>query len=295
MVGKDRQFCYSPRMMTATQPPAIAILDSGLGGISIARALRRLAPDLPLTYLADTAAFPYGMLPPEAVTARGIALVEALQQQKPLRIVVLACNTLSTLALDALRQRFSEMHFVGTVPAIKVAAQHSKTRRFTLLATPNTAHSDYSKRLIAQFAPDAMVDCYGAPQLARYCEAAMLGEEVPDAEWAAQITPAFFSEGECRTDHVILGCTHYALCLEQLEKHACWPVAWVDSSDAVARQVLRLVGDTAHAGSMRGFVTRAADMLRYAPVYARELGSAGAAVLSIAALPGASRYALAKP
>src|SRR6187399_725131 len=128
-------------MASATQhePPAMAVIDSGLGGISVVRALRALAPTIPLIYAADTEGFPYGDRSAGEITARGISLTKMLRKKHGIARVVVACNTLSTLSLAALRAAFPEMTFVGTVPAIKVAAAQSVTKRFTLLATPNTA------------------------------------------------------------------------------------------------------------------------------------------------------------
>jgi glutamate racemase len=247
----------------------MAVIDSGLGGLSVVRALRERAPGLPLIYVADTAAFPYGNRSAADITARAIALAHALQSSYALSHIVLACNTLSTLSLAALRTAFPNLAFVGTVPAVKVAAEQSRTRRFTLLATPNTAHSAYSNELIARFAADCVVDCYGAPNLARLCEASLLGEPVSDAAWIEQIAPCFFDDALGRTDQIILGCTHYPLVVHHLRKHAMWEVNWVDSSDAIARHTLanyRLPGPSASLA----YVTSPADLTHYTPVFMAE-------------------------
>lgn len=245
------------------------VMDSGLGGISVVRALHARRPDRPLTYLADTALFPYGGRAAEALSARAIALITALDKQAPERTVVLACNTLSTLCLAALRAGLPHK-FVGTVPAIKVAAAHSTTKRFTLLATPNTAHSDYTKNLIAEFAAGCMVDRVGAPKLARQAEALLLGEAVTDEALRAELAPAFHDDAKGRTDSVVLGCTHYPLIVERLRANAPWPVEWIDSGDAIARRALSLVEqDTAPETSV-AYVTAEADVERYRPLFLRE-------------------------
>jgi glutamate racemase len=239
------------------------VMDSGLGGISVVRAMRALAPGRSLTYLADTAGFPYGNRSAAEIATRAETLIRQLHMQQELSSVVLACNTLSTLCLDALRARFA-FAFVGTVPAIKVAAARSRSKRFTLLATPNTAQSDYSRALIAQFASGCTVDCYGAPNLAPYAERILLGEEIDAGLLRAELAPAFHDG----TDSIVLGCTHYPLIAEQLCAVAPWEVAWIDSSDAIARRALSLA-DAPPERSI-AYVTRAGDVARYRDIFSRE-------------------------
>lgn len=257
-------------MASATQhrPARMAIIDSGLGGISVVRAIRSSAPELPLIYAADTAGFPYGGKSADEITTRGILMVEALRQQHRLERVVVACNTLSTLSLAALRARFTDIAFVGTVPAIKVAAERSQTRRFTLLATPNTAHSPYSKSLIDQFAEGCVVDAHGAPNLARLSEEYVLGNAITDSAWIEEIAPCFHDDTRGRTDSIILGCTHYPLVLKELQRLAPWPVNWIDSSEAIARQALRDFANT--GGEASAYVTNGSDCDQYRTLFARE-------------------------
>ncbi len=260
------------------------IIDSGIGGLAVVRALRRLAPGLAVAYLADTAAFPYGSRPADEIAARATKLVTALAPRVPLSTVVLACNTLSTLALADLRQRFPSYEFVGTVPAIKVAAAESRSRRFTLLATPNTARSSYSQQLIAEFAADCTVDCYGAPELARYAEYALLGEPVDDTAWRQELAPAFHDDAQGRTDTIVLGCTHYPLVQAQLAQAAPWPVRWVDSSEAIARRALALPHVPMEPFA---YVTGAPEVDRYAALFARE-GFAATQWLDVDSAPRAA-------
>lgn len=226
---------------------AVLVIDSGLGGISVVRALRQLAPRMRLHYLADNAWFPYGSRSAEALMIRAERVVRAsIEIIKP-DVIVLACNTLSTLCLTSLRAGF-DVPFVGTVPAIKVAASLSKTRRFTLLATPNTAASNYSADLISAFAADCTVDRYGAPNLAAMAESALLGRAMNDAALRAEIAPCFFDDARGKTDAVVLGCTHYPLIADDLARCAPWSVTWIDASFAIARQALSVTHDHAHAG-----------------------------------------------
>lgn len=243
------------------------VVDSGLGGLSVVRALREVQPSIALRYLADTTGFPYGDRDAAWVRTRADQLVTALAIAAQKEVVVLACNTLSTLALESLRQHWPHS-FVGTVPAIKVAAEQSKTRRFTLLATPNTSHGAYVTDLIAQFAAQCVVDCYGAPKLASYAERILLGENVPDEMVRAEIAPCFHNDARGRTDMVILGCTHYPLIIESLERAAPWNVGWIDSSPAIARRAL--TQSEAKQGASVAYVTRREDIARYEAIFAAE-------------------------
>ena len=108
--------------------PRVAVFDSGLGGLTVLAAIRRTLPGVAVTYVADNAAFPYGPLSEAAVSARVLAVIGALLAREPVDAVVIACNTASTAALAALRAAFPAMPFVGTVPALKPAAQVTRAR-----------------------------------------------------------------------------------------------------------------------------------------------------------------------
>lgn len=245
------------------------VMDSGLGGISVVRALRGQQPGRKLTYLADTAFFPYGGRDASTLAQRAATLIETVAEATQPGTVVLACNTLSTLCLAQLRDMLS-LPLVGTVPAIKTAASHSKTKRFTMLATPNTAHSIYTNDLVEQFASACVVDAVAAPNLAQIAEKLLLGEKVADDVIAAELKPVFNDDAKGRTDAVVLGCTHYPLILDRLKKNAPWEVEWIDSGDAIARRALSLVdAETAPARAV-AYVTAEADVERYREVFTRE-------------------------
>ncbi len=250
---------------------AIAVIDSGLGGLSVVRALRQLAPSVPVNYVADNAWFPYGSKTAEELIRRSMVLVKAVEEVLKPSVVVIACNTLSTLALAQLRREFS-LSFVGTVPAIKVAARISQTRRFTLLATPNTARSTYSDGLIDAFATDCIVDRYGAPHLAAMIEAHLLGAALDVGAVAAEIAPCFHDDVRGRTDAVVLGCTHYPLIAETLADASAWSITWVDASKAIARQALKMLEDKASAEQKKhgAWITSETDYDDYARLFAAE-------------------------
>lgn len=242
----------------AFSAPNILIFDSGLGGLSVFRAIHRLRPDAHYSYAADDAAFPYGGLSEPVLTARVCEVMDALVAKLRPDLVVIACNTASTLALPALRARHA-VPFVGTVPAIKPACAGSVSKRVSVLATPGTVRRDYTASLIRQFASDCKVSLVPSETLAGFAESILQGARVDDADLAAEIAPCFVSDTDGRTDTVVLACTHYPLILDRLERLAPWPVSWVDPAPAIARRVVSLIGSEAAAGSapVRVFSTAA--------------------------------------
>jgi glutamate racemase len=216
------------------------VFDSGLGGLTVLRELARARPDLELIYGADDAAFPYGRLGDAELVDRVCKVMERLIAETGPDLVVIACNTASTLALPVLRARFA-IPFVGTVPAIKPAGERSKTKRVSVLATPGTVRRDYTRELIREFAGDCKVTLVGSERLASLAESAMRGETVADEAIAAEIAPCFVDDG-ARTDTVVLACTHYPLLLERLKQLAPWPVEWIDPAPAIARRASSLLG-----------------------------------------------------
>lgn len=222
-------------------PGSILVFDSGLGGLTVLREIEKARPDLPLSYLADDTVFPIGRMDEGDLQARVVAVLEQFMAKLAPRMVVIACNTASTLVLPVLRQKFT-IPFVGTVPAIKPACAQSRTKRVSVLATPGTVKRDYTKTLIQEFAHDCKVTLVGAERLASLAEASMRGEPVGDREIAAEIAPCFVNDGGAVTDTVVLACTHYPLILDRLKRAAPWPVTFMDPAPAIARRVSELSG-----------------------------------------------------
>ena len=216
--------------------PRVLIFDSGLGGLTVYAPVAALRPDADIVYVADDAFFPYGGREEGALVARVVALMGALIATHRPDLVVVACNTASTLVLGPLREAY-ETPFVGTVPAIKPAALASQSKAISVLATPGTVARDYTRALIEEFAADCEVALVGAPRLAALAEAALRGERIADADILAEIAPAFVARGGRRTDHIVLACTHFPLLRERLAALAPWPVDWVDPAPAIARRV----------------------------------------------------------
>jgi glutamate racemase len=228
--------------VAGTPDPTILVFDSGLGGLTVLDAVRRARPEARYVYAGDDAAFPYGRLTEAALIARVLAVMEQLIATHRPDLAVIACNTASTVVLPALRQRFTTP-FVGVVPPIKPAAEITRSRCVTLLATPGTVARSYTRDLIATYAASCAVTLVGSVNLAGFAEAEMAGCPVDDATLRAEIAPCFVTQEDGRrTDVVCLSCTHYPLLLPRLRALAPWPVTWIDPAPAIARRVVQLLG-----------------------------------------------------
>jgi glutamate racemase len=225
-------------------PPTILVFDSGLGGLTVLREIVAARPDAHYVYVADDAFFPYGHHSEEGIIARVVPLIGELIEKHAPDLVVIACNTASTLVMSHLRERY-EVPFVGTVPAIKPACAQSKTKRISVFGTKGTVKREYTKALIRDFAQGCEVTLVGSGELASLAEAALSCTEVSDAAIAAELKPCFIGDGErdaARTDTVVLACTHYPLLMDRLVALAPWPVDWIDPAPAIARRVVDLLG-----------------------------------------------------
>jgi glutamate racemase len=225
-------------------PPKILVFDSGLGGLTVLREIVGTRPDAHYVYVADDAFFPYGHHSEDEIIARVVPLIGELIASHTPDLVVIACNTASTLVMSHLREAYS-VPFVGTVPAIKPACASSKTKRVSVLGTKGTVKREYTKRLIEDFAGGCEVTLVGSPELASLAESALSGNAVKDADIATELAPCFVGSGAddpSRTDTVVLACTHYPLLLDRLIKLAPWPVDWIDPAPAIARRASDLLG-----------------------------------------------------
>jgi len=227
-----------------TNSPTIMVFDSGLGGLTVLREVVAARPDAHYTYVADDAFFPYGHHSEDEIIARVVPLMGELIGSHDPDLVVIACNTASTLVLSHLRAAYS-VPFVGTVPAIKPACARSKTRRVSVLGTKGTVKREYTKALIRDFAQGCEVTLVGSPELASLAERELSGHAISDSDILAELTPCFVgdaADAAARTDTVVLACTHYPLLLDRMKKLAPWPVEWIDPAPAIARRVSDLLG-----------------------------------------------------
>lgn len=224
--------------------PTLLVFDSGLGGLTVHREIVRLRPDARIVYAADDAGFPYGGWKPDELSRRIVDVLGTLIAQHRPDLVVIACNTASTIALAELRAAYA-LPFVGTVPAIKPACASSRSKRVSVLGTEATVALEYTRALIRDFSQGCEVNLVGSRRLAPFAESELRGAPVTDEEILAELAPCFVERDGARTDTVVLACTHYPLLLDRFERLSPWPVSFVDPAPAIARRVAALIGPAA--------------------------------------------------
>jgi glutamate racemase len=223
-------------MTPTTRPtPNILVFDSGLGGLSIVAELVTASINADIYYAADTAYFPYGDKSDASLIDRVPAIIGKAALACAADLVIIACNTASTLALDVVRATLN-LPVIGVVPAIKPAAGLTKTGTIGLLATPNTVSRPYTDQLIGDFASGVTVVRHGAVGLAGAAEAKLSGKALDQSIIKASIDGLFGQNGGQDIDVVVLACTHYPHLKAELEAYAPRVVTWVDSGAAIARR-----------------------------------------------------------
>jgi glutamate racemase len=231
--------------------PSIGVFDSGVGGLSVAAALRRALPGVPLHYLADSAHAPYGERSPAFIRERSVACTEYLLDQGA-GLLVLACNTATAHAAQAVRERWPSLPVVGIEPGIKPAVAASRNGRVGVLATRGTVQSERLLRLIQRYATRAHVTTVACTGVVSHIEGGDLHSEALQTLVAQYCAPL----REAEVDTVLLGCTHYPLIrplwLSQFGPH----VQLLQVEDAVAQQALRLwPADRLDASTVEGALT----------------------------------------
>lgn len=226
-----------------TDAPVVAVFDSGLGGLTVLNAIRRALPAVRCVYVADTEAFPYGVKGEAELIGRIQRVLPPLLKRCRPDLLVVACNTASTVALPHIRARLG-IPVVGVVPAIKPAAAGSETGVIGLLATPGTANRPYTDELIAEFAMHCEVIRVGNSRLVELAEAHVHGEAATTGELAAILAPFHEHPAGSRLDTVVLACTHFPLLAGELAAAFGRPMRWVDSGQAIANRVAQLLGDS---------------------------------------------------
>jgi glutamate racemase len=214
----------------------ILVFDSGVGGLSVLAAIRALLPGAPFVYAADNAGFPYGTKSPEMIAARVPALLGRLAERYDPALIVIACNTASTIALEAARAAL-DLPVVGTVPAIKPAAAVSRTRAIAVLGTDATVVQPYVDNLAAEVAADCLVIRHGSAELVDLAEAELRGEAVPAQRYAAIMAAMLAKPGGEQVDTIVLACTHFPLVQKELANAAPRPLIFVDGKEGIARRV----------------------------------------------------------
>ena len=217
-----------------------AFLDSGTGGIPYLLHMLDIFPKASCVYVGDTANFPYGEKSHEQIVQCVIELVKKIIQRFDPKIIVIACNTMSVNALNVLREVYPETQFVGTVPAIKLAASVSKKRVIGLLATHATVQNPYNMDLKNHFAADCKMVLRGDPDLISFIEHESFTATESEREAACKPAVDYFSEQGC--DVIILGCTHFLNLKKEMQKVCGSDITVVDSVDGVVNRALSLYG-----------------------------------------------------
>ena len=241
-----------------------AFLDSGTGGIPYMLRLKRLAPDATCAYLADTVHFPYGeKTVPEIIEYATAAVSRIINRWRPETIVV-ACNTISVSALASLRERFPFVPFIGTVPAIKLAASVTKNKKIGLLATNATVRDAYIRELEKGFASGCTIYSRGDADLVSFIERKLVTAGENEKMRAVKPALDYFAEKDC--DTIVLGCTHFTHLADIMQKAAGKNVSVVDSRDGVARHAIEVHGDFINSKKeSENIFTAAADFLSDVP------------------------------
>ena len=214
----------------------ILVFDSGIGGISVLEEIRKQLPDHDYVYLFDNARLPYGELEEQELKSGAIKLITETAKQYDAILVVVACNTASTVILPKLRSELS-IPIVGVVPAIKPASEQTRTKHIALLATPATVTREYTKSLINSYAKECSVDLIASSQLVQAAEAKLRNEPVSQNQIDEIVKPIV----DKNIDTLVLGCTHFPLLKEELSKSLGNEVKLLDSGKAIANRVAYLL------------------------------------------------------
>lgn len=224
---------------TPSKPrPTVLVFDSGVGGLSVYDEIRKLLPDLHYLYAFDNVAFPYGEKSEAFIVERVVAIVEAVTRRYPLALVVIACNSASTVTLPALRERFA-FPVVGVVPAIKPAARLTRNGVVGLLATRGTVKRPYTHELVARFGSECKTEMLGSAELVELAEAKLHGQPVSIDDVKRILQPWLRMQEP--PDTVVLGCTHFPLISEELQQVLPEGTRLIDSGAAIARRTVWLL------------------------------------------------------
>lgn len=219
----------------------LLVFDSGIGGLSVAGPIMTRLPNAPIVYAADNAGFPYGSKTEAEIAARVPVLLGRLVERYRPALVVIACNTASTIALDHVRAAL-DLPVVGTVPAIKPAAGRTRTGVIGVLGTPATVRQRYVDDLAARFAAGCTVLRHGASGLAAAAEAVLRGETVPESEFEGPMRGLLAQDGGARMDVCVLACTHFPLVEDRLvAASGRQDIAFLDGGAGIARRTAHLL------------------------------------------------------
>ena len=251
----------------------ILLFDSGVGGLTVLAALRRVLPEAPVIYAADTAGLPYGSKSEAEIAARVAGLLGRMTERWHPRLVCIACNTASTIALGMVREVL-EVPVVGTVPAIKPAAALTRSGVIGLLGTAATIRQGYVDRLEAEFAAGKRLIRHPAPGLVAAAEAKLRGELVEQALIDEAVVGLRVQAQGGQIDAVVLACTHFPLLSEELQRALGPDVRLVDGAEGIARRIAHLTDGQTFARTMPDRAVFTADPAAN-PMFAEMLAAYG--------------------
>lgn len=214
----------------------IGVLDSGVGGLSIWKEIVRLLPHESTIYVADSKNCPYGNKSTDEIYRLSKRLVQFLLDQK-VKLIVLACNTITVSCLDSLRKDFPMMPIIGTVPVVKTAAHKTKSGKIGILSTVLTSKSSYQQRLITEFASGCIVLNRGTNRLVPFVERGETDGKGLERILSAVLSP--FKKSD--VDVLALGCSHFPFLKPLMQEILGESVTILDSGQAIARQVSRVL------------------------------------------------------
>jgi glutamate racemase len=256
-------------MVESSSP--ILLFDSGVGGLSVLGEVRKVLPDAPVIYAADNGGLPYGPKTEAEVAAWVCGLLGRMSERYRPRLICIACNTASTIALGMVRDVLA-VPIVGTVPAIKPAAEQTRSGSIGLLGTAATIRQAYVDRLEAEFAADKRLLRHAAPELVSAAEAKLRGEAVDPAAIARAVAGLRDQPGGEAIDTVVLACTHFPLLADELAKGFGPGVSFVDGAAGIARRIAHLTRSQKFERTRPDFAlfTRAEpDLARLGPALAQ--------------------------
>jgi glutamate racemase len=225
--------------MDANSP--LLFFDSGVGGLSVLDPVRKLLPTAPIVYAADSAGYPYGTRSEAEIASRVPALLGRLVERFAPRLIVIACNTACTIALDEVRAVL-DIPVVGTVPAIKPAAEMTRTGIIGVLGTEATIRQPYVDDLATRFAGHCTIHRHGSSRLVDLAEAKLGGDSASVEDVRQATAPLFARPGAEEMDTIVLACTHFPLLAGELDQ-AFPGLHWVDGGEGIARRVAHLTRD----------------------------------------------------
>lgn len=237
MKNKIKKITYG---QLKTTRPTILIFDSGVGGLSVYHEVKQLLPDTHYIYAFDNDVFPYGEKSVEFIVERIIRIIDKIQQKHVLSVVIIACNTASTVSLPALRAYF-EFPIIGVVPAIKPAAKLTRNGVIGLLATKTTINGNYTRELISRFAIDCKVEMFALSELAEIAEKKLHGKVILKKTLKRIIKPCLNVKKP--PDTIVLGCTHFPLLLAELKEVLFKGIKIIDSGAAIAKRTIWLINN----------------------------------------------------